>query len=173
MSAISVIGKYIVPQITDEEGNVIQEACEIPGFLVISTKQLVGLDEFISPEEAPVKFAGTDTLLYVFADETEAKEKLNFTDDEGYKPEFENVLIVPEKVTIRQAKLALLQTGLYDQVIQAIDLIEDPMQKQAFKIEWEYAQEIERHSPTLLAVTDGLGMNEEQINELFILANSL
>lgn len=74
---------------------------------------------------------------------------------------------------MRQAKLALLQADLYDQVIQAIDLIEDPMQKQAFKIEQEYAQEIERHSPTLLAVTGVLGMNEEQINELFILANSL
>lgn len=60
---------------------------------------------------------------------------MNFTEDEGYRPEFENVLVVPEKVTMCQAKLALLQAGLYDQVIQAIDLIEDPMQKQAFKIE--------------------------------------
>lgn len=62
---------------------------------------------------------------------------MNFTEDEGYRPEFENVLVVPEKVTMRQAKLALLQADLYDQVIQAIDLIEDPMQKQTFKIEWE------------------------------------
>jgi hypothetical protein len=76
---------------------------------------------------------------------------------------------VPACVTKRQAKLALLAAGLLEQVERAI-LASD---SEAAKIEWEAAQEFRRDWPTLKALQTGLGLDDKQIDELFILAATL
>jgi hypothetical protein len=48
---------------------------------------------------------------------------------------------IPNKVTIRQAKLALLDFGLLDEVDA---ILQSPNVPRKTKIEWEYANEIER-----------------------------
>jgi hypothetical protein len=75
---------------------------------------------------------------------------------------------VPHIVTIRQAKLALLQSGL-------LDAVETVMQQADRKtqIEWEYAHEFRRSWPALLQMQPLLNLTDEQIDNLFKLASTL
>ena len=78
-------------------------------------------------------------------------------------------ITLPSVVTMRQARLALLQSGLLDTVETAITNGTD----EAMKIEWEYATDVRRDWASLIALTETLGMTAEQLDELFRLANSL
>lgn len=80
---------------------------------------------------------------------------------------------VPASVTRAQAKLALLQSGLLDQVQPAIDGIADPVQKQAAQIEWDDRLTFERNAGALVAMASMLGMTDAQIDDLFRLAATL
>lgn len=80
---------------------------------------------------------------------------------------------VPTVVTMRQARLALLQSGLLAQVEAAIAGIEDAGQRQAVQIEWEYAAEVNRTHPWVQTLSTALGLSEEQLDQLFIQASTL
>lgn len=75
---------------------------------------------------------------------------------------------VPEVVTIRQARLALLSVGLLDSVVAAIATMDRPAQ-----IDWEYATEVRRDWPTLIEVQSVLKLTDIQVDELFALAATL
>jgi hypothetical protein len=79
---------------------------------------------------------------------------------------------VPQQVTMRQARLALLQAGLLSSVDAAIDGLPEP-DRSAAKIEWEYAAVVQRASGLVPAMGAALGMTEAQIDALFILAATL
>jgi len=70
----------------------------------------------------------------------------------------------PQSVTMRQARLALYDSNLLDQVSAAI--ANDPRAQ----IEWEYATTVERNSQLVQTLATGLGLTEQQLDELFILA---
>ena len=72
---------------------------------------------------------------------------------------------IPQSVTMRQARLALLGAGLLDDVDAAIASISDPIQRKAAEIEWEYAQTVDRDSPFTRQLAQGLGLTDEQKNE--------
>jgi hypothetical protein len=74
--------------------------------------------------------------------------------------------VIPTSVTMRQARLALLGAGLLDQVNAAIT---DP----AAQIEWEYATTVDRTSDLTQALAAGLGLTEQQLDELFTQASAL
>jgi predicted component of type VI protein secretion system len=76
---------------------------------------------------------------------------------------------VPQSVTMRQARLALLQQGLLAQVDTVIDQLPEP-DKSAAKIEWEYSQTVERDRPLIQALAPGLGLSDEDLDNLFKLA---
>lgn len=81
---------------------------------------------------------------------------------------------VPQSVTKRQARLALLGAGLLDDVEAAIENITDPMQKRVAQIDWETADSVERSWPMLVQLAKGmLGMTDQQLDELFIAAATL
>ena len=80
---------------------------------------------------------------------------------------------VPQSVTRRQARQALLLAGLLDNVQPAIDAIEDPTQRGLMQIEWADSQEFQRHRPALLGLAAALGLTSAQIDQLFITAASL
>lgn len=82
------------------------------------------------------------------------------------------VPVVPEAVTMRQARLALLGAGLLAQVDAAIASLPSP-QKEAAAIEWEYAQEVQRHNGLVPAMAQALGMTEAQLDALFMQAATL
>lgn len=73
------------------------------------------------------------------------------------------VPVIPAMVTMRQARLALLQAGVLDDVAAAVANL-----GQAAQIEWEFAQTVERSHP----LVQTLGMTEQQLDELFTLAVS-
>lgn len=75
---------------------------------------------------------------------------------------------VPISVTMRQGRLALLQAGLLAQVQSAIDA-----QGDAEKIEWEYAQTIDRNSPLVAALAAALSLDDAALDSLFISAANL
>ena len=79
---------------------------------------------------------------------------------------------VPDSVTMRQARLALLGAGLLSQVDAAIAAMPSP-QKEAAQIEWEYAATVERNSPLIGQLAPALGMTEAEMDQLFIEASLL
>jgi hypothetical protein len=80
--------------------------------------------------------------------------------------------VVPNAVTARQARLALLGAGLLDDVEAALDALTGA-QGTAARIEWEYALEIRRDSPLIASLTPSLSLTAEQVNDLFIAAQLL
>lgn len=80
---------------------------------------------------------------------------------------------VPASVTMRQGRLALLQYGLLDMVDNALNAIEDDFARKKAKIEWEYAQTIERDSAWVSNLAASLGLTEDQVDQLFLLADTL
>lgn len=79
---------------------------------------------------------------------------------------------VPQSVTMRQARLALLGAGLLDDVEAAIAALPSP-QKEAARIEWEYSQEVQRHNGFVSVLAPALGMTDEQTDALFVAAAAL
>lgn len=79
---------------------------------------------------------------------------------------------VPSVVSMRQARLALLGAGLYDGVNAAIDSLPSP-QKEAARIEWEYATEVQRTSGLVPTLGAALGLPESQLDSLFVTASTL
>jgi hypothetical protein len=75
-------------------------------------------------------------------------------------------------VTMRQARLALLQAGLLDTVNNTIATLGSP-DAQAIQIEWEYASEVRKQSPLVVGLGAMLGLTELQIDQLFEIAATL
>ena len=78
-------------------------------------------------------------------------------------------LSMPTVVTMRQARLALLQSGMLATVQTAITNGTD----EEMKIEWEYATDVRRDWASLIALTTSMGLTAEQLDDLFILAGGL
>lgn len=72
----------------------------------------------------------------------------------------------PGEVTMRQARLALLEAGLLDAVTTAIDGLSEPA-KTAARIEWEYSQTVQRHRGLVAQVGTALGLSAAQLDALF------
>lgn len=76
-------------------------------------------------------------------------------------------VFVPQTMTARQARLALLATGKLSDVPAAINSLPSPQKEQA-EIEWEYASSIERSHPFITALGAALGLSNAEIDQLFI-----
>lgn len=76
------------------------------------------------------------------------------------------------RVTMRQARLALLSIGKLDDVDAAIQALPEPAKTTA-KIEWEYAAHIEINSPLIQSLAPEIGITESQLKDLFNLAATL
>jgi hypothetical protein len=80
-----------------------------------------------------------------------------------------HVVVIPQVISMRQARLTLLQANLLSTVETAIGNSTD----EAMKIEWEYATEFRRDWISLIALSEALGMTSQQMDELFLLGSSL
>lgn len=69
---------------------------------------------------------------------------------------------VPQQVTMRQARLALLNAGLLDDVEVVIAAAGREAQ-----LEWEYASVVERSNLVIAIVQQQQGVTDEQIDDLF------
>lgn len=81
-------------------------------------------------------------------------------------------VIVPSKVTMRQARLALLQADLLDQVETLLQSMEGP-EGQAARIEWDYSSEVNRYKPFVQSLGSQLGLTDEELDQLFITASQI
>jgi hypothetical protein len=76
---------------------------------------------------------------------------------------------VPAFVTMRQARLALLQAGLLDTVNNTVANMTGP-QGDAARIEWEFSSEVYRNRPLVLALAQMLNWSDAELDALFISA---
>lgn len=75
-----------------------------------------------------------------------------------------------QSVTMRQARLALLQYNLLTAVDSALNA---PGTPEAVKIEWEYALTVDKSSPLVANMKGLLGITDEQLTNLFNVAATL
>lgn len=99
-------------------------------------------------------------------------------EDEAFSPVQPPIIEVsapaPEvtTVTMRQARLALLQAGKLDQVDAAINALPDPMRREA-QIQWEFAADVVKTDPLIVALAPQLDLSSEDLTALFELAATL
>ena len=79
----------------------------------------------------------------------------------------EPIIIIPQVITMRQARLQLLEVGLLDDVEALVAL------DRKSQIEWEYASEVYKESPLIEAVKGALNLTDTQIDNMFIEASKL
>jgi len=91
--------------------------------------------------------------------------------DEQIEAEYQRLLVESQKVKVvsmRQARLALLQAGLLTSVEQAVAAGDE-----AGKITWEYATEVRREDPLVTNLSAALDLSDGQLDALFSLASTL
>jgi hypothetical protein len=87
--------------------------------------------------------------------------------------------IVPEQVSMRQARQALLMAtnsdgvSLLSQVQVLIDAIADPMDREWMQIEWDRSQVVTRNRPSVVQIGTGLGLTAAQLDDMFVYAATL
>lgn len=119
------------------------------------------------------KFTGN--ILEVFGDDDEI---LSFTDEFVALTQGEIEAIqkakVPKSVKNMKLRLALIQSGISISSIDAtIQTIEDTTVRESIQTMWEYAEYYERENTQLIAMAASLGITDEQLDQLFILAETL
>lgn len=72
-----------------------------------------------------------------------------------------------DSITMRQARLYLLSAGLLSQVDSIVS------QNEAWKIEWEYATDVVKNSPLVVALANQLSLSAEAIDTMFNEASKL
>ena len=87
-------------------------------------------------------------------------------------PEPPPEVIVPQRITARQAQLALLDAGLLDDVDAIIEALPANVRAHV-RIEWDRATHVERGSTVTQMVAVALGLTAEQVDDLFVAAAGL
>lgn len=107
----------------------------------------------------------------------DTKDNFTYPKDEWYWFDTESKAksffdIGPQVVSMRQARLALLQQDLLDQVEAAVAAMPAPEGKAA-RITWEYAGEVRRGDALVQGLAQSFGWTDQQLDALFELAAQL
>lgn len=78
--------------------------------------------------------------------------------------------IIPQSVTAFQAKAALLQAGLLDDVEA---MMASPDTPRIVKLAWVEALMFERQSPTVQSLGSALGLDDAALDALFVTASGI
>jgi len=78
----------------------------------------------------------------------------------------------PSEVALWKLRFVLSQMGLEESIIQAINQLPEP-QKTASTYIWNYGNDIDRYSETIVFIQSILQLTTEQVNSIFIEASSL
>lgn len=125
----------------------IAAVCPIEGVSIRDLNDRSKWDVFFSPEATRAQRSAAAAVVSAFDPNTSS---------------------VPQSVTPRQARLALLGAGLLDQVDAAITVAGG-----ATKITWDWASAIYRNDPLIAAISSGLHLTDAQIDALFTKAATL
>lgn len=95
-------------------------------------------------------------------------------DDNGFPILIDRVqvVLVPGIVTMRQARLALLEAGQLAAVEAAINALPEP-QRSAARIEWDYSSEVHRDRAFVQTLGAALGLDAAALDALFTRASEL
>lgn len=118
---------------------------------------------------------------HIAADESQRLAWVNYRANEArdglellpVKEPTEQPAPVPQSVTRRQARQALLMAELLDDVQPAIDSIPDPVQRRMAQIEWEDSLEFVRTRPLVIQIGEAIGLDAAKLDQLFITAAGL
>lgn len=144
---LDVIGKLFTQP---TEGT---ETTELAGWHVNVPWPVPGWDVYqVVPNTPRRVFGGQSTYFYTFVAEADFLLALESTD-------LSPPPLVPKSVTRRQARQALLLTGLLGQVQPAIDAIPNPATRAMIQIEWDDSNEFDRNRPALIGLANALGMD--------------
>lgn len=165
-----------VPAVLDDDGNILTPAVPAtPG-----TPEVPAYTPDPIVTDAQVKCHSYDgTQMQMFRDDA-AAFGTPLDDYEDMIADIESKIVpyvppppvVPQVISMRQARLALHSAGLLTMVEAAIDAQAEPFKTQAM-IEWDYATEVARTWPTLMLLAPVLGLTEAQLDALFISASQL
>lgn len=76
-------------------------------------------------------------------------------------------ITIPDKITMRQARLYLLNKDLLDDVESIVQ------KNKAWQIEWEYSSEILRSNQLISAIQESLQLTSTVVDEMFLEASKL
>lgn len=163
------------PAVTDEEGNETAPAYTMPNYAnidVIGTIYEPQIDE----STPPVALDGWHVNVLLMDDEDETPilpfETVPSNPIRKWAA-IEQIVVVPSSVTRRQARQALLLAGLLDGIQGAINNITDPVKRGLVQIEWDDSLEFHRDRETLIMLAQAIGLDDEQLDNLFIQASKL
>lgn len=143
---------------------------KITSFFESSNKDLE--DEFLKNNNGYIKidFDFVEDLDYYLYDEKNKTfvliEKFEELKEQKRLAEVEPEPI-PKVITMRQARLQLLELGLLDDVEALVSL------DRKSQIEWEYANEVYRQSLLIELVKEAISLTDEQIDDMFLSASKL
>ena len=75
--------------------------------------------------------------------------------------------VIPNEITMRQARLILLENNLLSSVSQAITSLPEPNKTKA-QIEWEYSNTLQRNNYFVSVLLSALGLSNTAVDNLFI-----
>lgn len=82
------------------------------------------------------------------------------------------VRVIPQEISMRQARLALHSVGKLVSVGSVIEGLNEP-DRTAAKIEWEYSSALRRDNRFIKVLGTALGLDDAAIDELFVSASKL
>lgn len=133
--------------------------------VIIADDEFVALYQEQNPTQLCVEYVESD-----INDENVARIGEHYVDGKFVAPYV--APSVPTSITMRQARLALLQAGKLSAIDTALASLPSPQKEQA-QIEWEYGSEVERHNGWIESLAPMLGMTEEEVDGLFVLGATL
>jgi hypothetical protein len=80
---------------------------------------------------------------------------------------------VPQVVTRRQARQALLLKGMLDKIEPAINALPNATQRGMALIEWQDSLNFERNRPLVIQIGQVLGLDAKGLDDLFVYAATL
>ncbi len=144
--------------------------------LVLSIEKIVEISE----KNAEIAKKGLELrpkILHVYRNKkltplTDWLRNHRWSEDTGEWLEF--VPVVPESVTPRQIRLALIDRGIMPEEITAqLSAIEDPVLRAKSLAEWEFASEVKRNHPLIAQLTGALQFTDDDVDEIFREADAL
>jgi len=92
---------------------------------------------------------------------------------DNFETLFHKMKICPKQITPRQARQALLLSGVStEMILSGLNSLPSP-QKELSLIEWEYSTAFNRQNPLVVNVALVLGWTSYQLDDLWILGSSL
>jgi hypothetical protein len=79
---------------------------------------------------------------------------------------------VPNEVALWKLRFVLSQMQLEQSVAEAISLLEEPQRTAATYI-WNFGTAVDRDSNTVIFIKTALGLTEQEVDNIFIQANSI